>query len=78
MTRVREDELLDVLQDSRRLAALRQDRQPPKADVLDRAVGVLDLRIAAEDTVTKLGALVPAEAHDANGNCELTPPSPGC
>ena len=51
--RVREDAVLDVVEQRGRRAASRQDREAAQADVLDRAVGVLDLHVAGEDIVAE-------------------------
>eukprot|EP00966_Prymnesium_polylepis_P320428 7376809-Prymnesium_polylepis.1 len=69
--RVGEDALLDVLENGGRRAAGRKNREAAQADVLDRAVGVLHLRVAREDAVAELGALVPAEREDACRHREL-------
>eukprot|EP00966_Prymnesium_polylepis_P299283 6915813-Prymnesium_polylepis.1 len=69
--RVRQDLALDVREDGGRRPALGQDGEAAEADVLDRAVGVLDLGVARDHAVAELGRLVPAEGHDAHGHREL-------
>jgi hypothetical protein len=68
---VGEDARLDVLEDRLGRAALRHDREAPQAEVLPRAVKVLDLEVAREDGVAELRRLVPPEAQHALALGEL-------
>jgi hypothetical protein len=69
--RVGKDARLDVLEDRLGRATLRHDREAPQAEVLTRAVKVLDLEVAREDGVTELRRLVPPEAQHALALGEL-------